>query len=290
MIVYIKEHGGKLKVHHLDCGTMCPCSGFVPKSFLPQKIVCHCFLIETNNGLVLIDTGLGQKDINNSKLGPMSKILGVNTSKAVSAIEHVIGLGFSPKDVTHIIPTHLDFDHAGGIVDFPRAKVHISRNEFNAAFNFNSNSNSKPNTNFFINKQRYKNLHNNTFTKWQVFDEFDGESWFGFKSVRDIKGLPPEILLIPLFGHSDGQVGVALYRNGKWLLHCGDAYYDRREIIRNGKVPLGWKAFEKVVNSDYDLAMKNQNRLSELYLQNENEIDLVCAHDAQELIKCQMAK
>ena len=42
-------------------------------------------------------------------------------------------LGFSPDDVRHIVLTHLDFDHAGGIEDFPNARVHVLAREREAA-------------------------------------------------------------------------------------------------------------------------------------------------------------
>jgi len=29
--------------------------------------------------------------------------------------------------------THIDFDHAGGLPDFPQAKIHVHANEKNAA-------------------------------------------------------------------------------------------------------------------------------------------------------------
>jgi glyoxylase-like metal-dependent hydrolase (beta-lactamase superfamily II) len=262
-----------LKVHHLDCGTMCPCGGLVPKKILPSKIVCHCLLIEANNELILVDTGLGLQDIRDpQRIGIMSNVAGVHIKHTKSAIEHIKNLGFSPRDVTHIIPTHLDFDHAGGIADFPHAKVHVSKHEFNAAFKSNS----------LRDQQRYKKLQNMKFSEWEIFDSFDGESWFGFETVRDLKGISPEILLIPLFGHSHGQVGVAVYTNGKWLLHCGDAYYERSEITGKGDSSLGWKILQKIVNTDHDLALKNQKRLRELIYKNSHEVEIFCAHDTNE--------
>lgn len=36
---------------------------------------------------------------------------------------------YDPRDVKHIVLTHLDFDHAGGLDDFPWATVHMMRVE-----------------------------------------------------------------------------------------------------------------------------------------------------------------
>src|SRR3546814_2886084 len=58
-----------------------------------------------------------------------------------------------------------------------------------------------------------------------------GERWFGFEAVRDLDGLPPEILLVPLPGHTWGHSGVAVQEDGGgWLLHAGDAYFYRGEV------------------------------------------------------------
>lgn len=52
-----------MKVHHLNCGTM-----RVPTA----PVVCHVLLIETGNGLVLVDSGYGLDDIADParRLGP----------------------------------------------------------------------------------------------------------------------------------------------------------------------------------------------------------------------------
>ena len=42
-------------------------------------------------------------------------------------------LGLDPRDVRHIVVTHLDLDHAGGLADFPDAKVHLHAREHAAA-------------------------------------------------------------------------------------------------------------------------------------------------------------
>ena len=49
-----------------------------------------------------------------------------------TAIYQVEKLGFSRNDVRHIILTHLHNDHAGGLRDFPHAKVHVHKLEYEA--------------------------------------------------------------------------------------------------------------------------------------------------------------
>jgi len=44
-----------MKIHHLNCGTMRPVK-------TPEGLVCHVLLVETDNGLVLVDTGPGLRD------------------------------------------------------------------------------------------------------------------------------------------------------------------------------------------------------------------------------------
>ena len=52
-----------MRVHHLNCGTMRPPGGRLvdggPGVFRRAEVVCHCLLVETGTGLVLIDTGFG---------------------------------------------------------------------------------------------------------------------------------------------------------------------------------------------------------------------------------------
>ena len=53
-----------MRVHHLNCGLMAPLGGalFDGVSAGPTaKLACHCLLIETGQGLVLVDTGFGIK-------------------------------------------------------------------------------------------------------------------------------------------------------------------------------------------------------------------------------------
>ena len=111
-----------IKIHHLNCGTLYPIGTNLMKGILPKKIVCHCILFDISGRLVLIVTGFGLEDVNSYfRLGPLGLFLGFKRNKAQTAISQIEKLGYKPDEVTDIIMTHLDLDHAGGLADFPNA-------------------------------------------------------------------------------------------------------------------------------------------------------------------------
>ena len=90
--------------------------------------------METDRGLVLVDTRLGLHDFSNStRMVRLFQLdFGIHKDPGNSALHQITRLGYSPDDVKHIIMTHLHFDHAGGLPDFPPAQVHVHRREYEA--------------------------------------------------------------------------------------------------------------------------------------------------------------
>jgi glyoxylase-like metal-dependent hydrolase (beta-lactamase superfamily II) len=170
-----------MRIHHLNCGSLCPPGGRLfggaggPLS--PAPMCCHCFLIEGDDRLILVDTGLGVEDVNEpGRLGHLFNFtMRPRLEVAETALRQVVDLGFRPSDVRHIVPTHLDLDHAGGISDFPGAAVHIYADELRAASSRSS----------FTERSRYRAVQISAVKKWAVVKEA-GESWFGFSAVRAI--------------------------------------------------------------------------------------------------------
>jgi glyoxylase-like metal-dependent hydrolase (beta-lactamase superfamily II) len=264
-------------IHHLSCGTLCPYSarlvngggGWLEKG----RIVCHCLLIESSDGLVLVDTGFGTGDVlNPGRLGrAISLLIRPEPAETETAIERVRAAGFDPAEVRHIVATHLDLDHAGGLGNFPEAEVHLTVEEHEVAMD-------PPLTE----RLRYAEAQWAHGPRWRTHTG-GGDRWFGFESVRVLPGAEPEIALIPLPGHSRGHACVAVRHSDRWLLHCGDAYFHRGEIQIPYSCPPALRAFQRLNASDYGERSRNQDRLRELARDHGDEIELFCSHDPVEL-------
>lgn len=263
-------------MHHLNCGSMCPISkaAFNGRGSWTERgeLVCHCLLIETEAGLVLVDTGIGTDQVRKRKLNPALDFFAPPAyQKAETAFAQVQALGFSPEDVRHIIITHLDLDHAGALADFPQAKVHLHRSEHQHVVK-------RPG---LAEKLRYVPGLWKHSVKWQTYEP-QGDKWQGFEAVRGLVGLPEDILLVPLTGHSHGHSGVAVKTDSGWLLHCGDAYYDPRQLQKGlPYCPPGLMALQLLESSNHLSWAYNLLRLGKLK-HSEADIRLFCSHDAEE--------
>lgn len=261
------------RIHHLNCATMMPVLGRLP--LMPDRLVAHCLLVEGPAGLTLVDTGVGTGDIANpGRLGtPFVKVTGARLDHDETAVAQVQALGYRPADVTDVVVTHLDLDHAGGLGDFPHARVHVLADELAAA---RARSSAKE-------KGRYIAAQWAHGPTWVEHSADGGESWFGFDSVRV---LGEDVLLVPLPGHTRGHGAVAVRRpSGGWFLHCGDAYFFHGEKERPASCPSGLRAFQAMVQMDKAARLANQERLRELQDTKGapgGEVTMFSAHDAVE--------
>lgn len=265
-----------MKVHHIDCATLCPLSRRLINgdgSYLePGRLVSHCLLIETDaHGLVLVDTGIGRADVRDprGRLGaPFVAIGGVGSVPIKTVADHVTARGYALKDVRHILVTHLDLDHAGGLGDFPDAVVHVHQREHDAALSPT-----------WRERERYRACHWAHGPRWATYSS-TGEPWMGFAAVRDLPGLPPEMLAVPMPGHTRGHACIAVKSGSEWLLHAGDAFFHRSAVEPgSGPMPAGLRAFEGLIAIDRSAVHDNHARLRDLARDHGGEVRVFCAHD-----------
>jgi len=243
---------------------------------LGRELVCHVLLVETpRDGLVLVDAGFGTIDLEqpHRRLGRLfTAISRPVRDPTAAAVHQVRALGYDPRDVRHIVLTHMDIDHAGGLSDFPDAAVHVHALEHAAAVTHRDRAS----------KARYVPSMWAHDVDFHRYDDL-GEPWHGFDAVRQLDGLPPEILLVPLHGHSRGHTAVVVETGDGAQLHAGDAYFDHTEVHgERSRCPRLLRAFQRVTNVDMKLRKLNQRRLRTL-AREATEVTIFSAHDPREL-------
>ncbi len=266
-----------MRVHHLNCGSLCPPGRRLLNGDggLREKghIVCHCLAIESGDGLILVDTGFGMEDARNPRqLGAIFGLMNADPRVETTALSQIESLGFSGADVRHIVTTHLDPDHTGGLPDFPAAEVHVFAPELEGALHPGLDE-----------RLRYTGVHWEHGPKWVTHRSDGGDKWFGFESVRILPGLDVELALVPLIGHSRGHTGVAINGDDGWLLHCGDAYFNHGEVQTPSSCPPVLRFFQNLAAADKRARKANRDRLRELADAHGDELTLICSHDPHEL-------
>jgi glyoxylase-like metal-dependent hydrolase (beta-lactamase superfamily II) len=152
---------GRLRIHALEAGLQRldggAMFGVVPKPLWEKRIpadernriplALRCLLVETPDGLVLIETGLGNKET-----AKFLDIYGVDNASRDPRYpdrlqEAIAAAGFGASDVSTVIDTHLHFDHAGGNtfadaegqvrLSFPNATYHVQADEWEWAHRAN---------------------------------------------------------------------------------------------------------------------------------------------------------
>lgn len=257
-----------MKLHSIDCGNMMvdggALFGVIPKTMWSKQyesdennlcnIKMRSLLIETDDKVILIDTGTGTKQDD-----PFFKYHYLNGEGDL--IPSLKKSGFEPEDITDIIHTHLHFDHCGGtlkkdtngkiISAFPNAKLWISKTHWDWA--------TKPN-------QREAPA----FPKKNILPMLEtGKLHF----VDDEVELLPNVFILFAHGHTRGQIIPIINYNGKQIIYCADL------IPTMANVPLSYiSAYDlfqlDVLNEKEDLL--NMAVEKEMVLFFEHDINVEC--------------
>lgn len=148
---------GRFRLHAIDAGRQRldggAMFGVVPKPLWEKRIepddrnriplALRCLLIETGDELILVDTGVGNKEDDKFR-----DIYAIENEGEPTALEDGIrAAGFDPADLSLVIDTHLHFDHAGGNTvrgedgsvspSFPGVRYVVQRGEWEFAHSDN---------------------------------------------------------------------------------------------------------------------------------------------------------
>jgi glyoxylase-like metal-dependent hydrolase (beta-lactamase superfamily II) len=254
-----------LSIEHTTLAVMGPIAHTATRA-----MPCHCVIFQLGERVILLDTGFGTREMlePNLLIGDDALFkLGHVIDMRLTAYERLKARGIRPDQVTDIVLTHLDNDHAGGLHDFPNATVHLSAEEL-ASFD-----GTRP-------RGPYKPYQISHGTKFKTYDT-SAERWFELEA-RSLQ-LPPELdaKLIPLPGHTLGHCGVAYREGSRWSLLAGDAYFDSKLNFLDQPTGL---PIEIAFQTNANARQASLRELKRLRTDHAGEVSLFCTHDQHEFL------
>lgn len=231
-------------------------------------------MIEDQGKVILVDTGLHPQMLK-SNLGSQiyNKTLGVKTSAESTLKVQIEKLDMNLEKVSDVILTHLHPDHTAGLVEFPNARVHLSKTEWDYVGQLAEDS---------YYKKHFDNSHWKHTEKFIFHQKFDS-NWFGFKAER-LEFLSHEAYLILLPGHTGGgHCGVAIKFQDQWIFHVGDAYFltdDLNENLKDRHILS--EVIQASISPNSVLRLKTAKKIAELKKELKTKLILISAHEEQD--------
>ena len=157
---------------------------------------------------MVFDTGL-HRDLQSGgeRLGGLAKVFDIDYKAGEDLGARLRALDTDPAKVDFVINSHLHFDHVGGNVDLPNAKLIVQRREWEAGAN--------P-------EQIKKNGYNRAdFDLGHQVKQIDGE--------YDVFG-DGTVVCIPSYGHTAGHQSLRVRLDGAEVVLTADSCYTRKVL------------------------------------------------------------
>ena len=232
-----------MRVHHLNCGTLCPhgrrlIDGEGGCSSRPS-LVCHCLLIETDDGLVLVDTGFGIEDARNpGQLGAAFELMRPERRASPRpALKQVEALGFAAGDVRQ----HRRHPPR------PRPLRRPARLPRGRGPRLRAASSRRRSTRSLQRAAALPRPPLGSTARTGSGTRSSGDEWFGFEGVSDpARHSAPRCCWSRSPATRAATSAVAIRDGEGWLLHCGDAYFHHGEIATPPSCPPGLRFFQNL--------------------------------------------
>jgi glyoxylase-like metal-dependent hydrolase (beta-lactamase superfamily II) len=233
-------------------------------SWLTQrKLVHNAILIEHPRGRFLWDSGIGTKVEDQMEVfafweKQLFKIENVNP-----AIVQLNANNYPLDSITAIIPSHMHWDHASGIEDFPTTPVWIQKAEHEAA-----HTGEPPG--FVISQFDSPDIN------WQTL-ELNNAPYQGFAKSLDIYN-DGSLVLVDMAGHSQGHLGLFVNTPSKGrYFFIGDTTWTIKGVEDNEGRP-GFVQWLTGVDHDVPKNLEVIDKIHNLSLE-QPELVIVPAHD-----------
>ncbi len=233
------------------------------------KIPIPFFVIRHPQGVVLFDSGLGENFRDQVRGWWVHRLfqllLPYQFKRSDAAIYQLGKMGIRPEEVGHIIVSHLHYDHAGGLRDFPQATVVVSRGEWEHA-----------------NVSRWRAQLRGVMTEqlegvgkrlW-IIDYQPGTAYGPFDASLDLFG-DGSLTLLSTPGHTPGHQSLLVtLGSGRKVLLTGDAVWVRENYQK--PAPKGWmvRTFEEKGDEAWETTLKIRK-----FSEENRETTIIPGHD-----------
>ncbi len=172
------------------------------------KLPVMCFLIETDQGYILYDTGCSPRALTEPGYWPHGLFQGYPlTQSTEERLENQLALcGIKPDDIHTVVLSHMHMDHAGNIGLFKNAEIYVPKADYITAQLSVHMSPDKSKHGAYI----LEEVEATTGNVHLVEEDFELE-----------KGI--EIINLP--GHTDGLLGIMVHLEGGTIILPQDCLY-----------------------------------------------------------------
>lgn len=212
-----------MKLYALHCGgeevDLCEFDPFDPRRGTKVTSPFFAYLIDHPRGAVLFDTGANRSFALDptQRYGALAAGFAIQMTEADHVVARISELGFKPEDVDWVVLSHLHYDHAGNVEDFPGSKVLVQTSEL-------------------------------VFAHWPpvyqraTFLQRDfpfNANWIEVDGEYDIFG-DGRLITFPTPGHTPGHQSMLVQLDKKTLILVGDAAYQPDKMAARKLPALVW--------------------------------------------------
>ena len=228
-----------MKIHAIQTGTVALTSAWregvghgrrrLLNAILDRKwtepLPIYAFAIEHPEGVIVVDTGENARASRHGYFPRWHPAFRFAVRESVEP-EQEIGpqlgqLGIRPGDVRWVVLTHLHTDHAGGLHHFPRTEILVSPAEVDYATGLRGRVRGYPN-------RRWPARFDPTLLELEPAPVGPFPESLRLTEAGDVT-------LVPVPGHTPGQVGVLIEEDDHTVFLAGDSSYTQDLMLR-GKV------------------------------------------------------
>ncbi|RHX83825.1 MBL fold metallo-hydrolase [Leptospira stimsonii] len=229
-----------------------------------KRIISHsALLVEHPQGKFLFDTGLGTDIKEQFALKPIHLRILMAYKDHIPAVELLKKEGYDPRQIEKVFLSHMHWDHASGVKDFPWAKVLTTEEERSGAFASDTRHG-------YIQRQ-----FDGDQIRWENV-KFQDAPYETYSRSLDLFQ-DGSIVFVPMAGHGGGSIGLFINLSPKQrYFFTGDISWSKEGFSLPAHKP---RLSRRIADKDPETLGRELARVHDLIV-HKPEIHVIPAHDS----------